>query len=99
GSTSSHASPTQFNEEPKKVFEGPSYAERYEIFLKQSLGEYLYDAGAFIVTDESIANKKPNHRILLKEFGSANFLRSLKAQILSHYPGAEMKAGSHASDM
>lgn len=83
----------------KKVFEGPSYAERYEIFLKQSLGEYLYDAGAFIVTDESIANKKPNHRILLKEFGSANFLRSLKAQILSHYPGAEMKAGSLASEI
>ena len=78
-------------------FDGPSYAERYKIFLKQSVGTRLYDAGAFIVTDEGIARKKPNHRIPLEEFGSANFLRSLKAQILAHYPGAKVKTGSLAS--
>jgi hypothetical protein len=80
-----------------RKFAGPSYAERYKIFMKQSVGARLYDAGAFIVTDESIASKKVNHRIPLPEFGSANFLRSLKAQILAHYPGAKIKPGSLAA--
>ena len=74
-------------------YEGPSYAERYKIFMKQSVGARLYDAGAFIVTDEAIRGKNPNHRILVPEFGPANFLRSLKAQILAHYPGAGMDDG------
>ena len=65
--------------------------------MKQSIGSRLYDAGAFIVTDEAIAAKKINHRIPLPEFGSANFLRSLKAQMLAHYPGAKIKPGSLAS--
>ncbi len=77
-------------------FDGPSYAERYKIFMKQSVGSRLYDAGAFIVTDETIAAKKINHRVPLPEFGSANFLRSLKGQILAHYPGAKVKKGSLA---
>jgi hypothetical protein len=83
----------------QRKFAGPSYAERYKIFMKQSIGARLYDAGAFIVTDEKIAKKKPNHRIPLEEFGSANFLRSLKAQILAHYPGAKVKAGSVAASI
>jgi hypothetical protein len=70
----------------KETFDGPSYAERYQLFLKQSVGTRLYDAGAFIITDESLAKKTPNHRIPLPEFGPENFLRSLKAQILAHYP-------------
>jgi len=81
----------------KPVFDGPSYAERYQIFLRQSVGARLYDAGAFIVTDETISRKSPNHRILLPEFGSANFLRSLKAQILAHYPGAKVRSRGLAS--
>lgn len=81
----------------QRKFPGPSYAERYRIFLKQSVGARLYDAGAFIVTSESIARSKCNHRLPVPEFGSANFLRSLKAQILAHYPGARIKPGSLAS--
>jgi len=83
--------------ETKPRFDGPSYAERYRIFLKQSVGAGLYNAGAFIVTDKSIAEERENHRISIPEFGSANFLRGLKAQILSHYPGAEVKPDSLAS--
>ena len=64
--------------------------------MKQSVGARLYDAGAFIVTDEFVAKKTPNHRILIPEFGSASFLRSFKAQILAHYPGAKIKPGSIA---
>lgn len=82
-----------------RKFPGPSYAERYKIFMKQSVGARLYDAGAFIVTDEAIAGKKINHRIPLPEFGPGNFLRSLKAQILAHYPGAKIKPGSIAESI
>ena len=80
----------------QKAFPGPSYAERYKIFMKQSVGSRLYDAGAFIVTDETLSKRRINHRIPLPEFGSANFLRSLKAQILAHYPGAKIKPNSIA---
>ncbi len=79
------------------VYGGPSYSERYKIFLKQSVGARLYDAGAFIVTDEPMANCRPNHRLTLPEFGSGNFLRSLKGQILAHYPEAKVEPQSMAS--
>lgn len=82
-----------------KTYIGPSYAERYKIFMRQSVGERLYDAGAFIVTDESFSTKSPNHRILLPEFGPATFLRSLKGQILGSYPGAEVKRGTLAAQV
>jgi hypothetical protein len=81
----------------EKSFDGPSYAERYMTFMKQSIGARLYDAGAFIVTDEFIHRNKTNHRILMPEFGPANFLKSLKAQILAQYPEAKVKPGSIAS--
>lgn len=81
----------------KPVFAGPSYAERYRLFLKQSVGARLYDAGVFVVTDESIARARQNHRIPMAEFGPANFLRSLKAQILAHCPGASIKPGTLAA--
>ncbi len=83
--------------ETKAVYAGPSYAERYKIFLRQCVASRLYDAGAFLVTDESISEKVINHRISVPEFGPANFLRSLKAQILAHYPDAKIKRGSLAS--
>jgi hypothetical protein len=86
---------SQFRQKPEdeeaKSFLGPSYAERYNIFLKQSVGERLYDAGVFLVTNENISSENPNHRIPLPEFGPANFLRSLKAQILAHYPLAGIR--------
>jgi hypothetical protein len=77
-----------------ETFLGPSYAERYKLFMKQSVGARLYDAGAFVVTDESIKGANPNHRIPMPEFGPANFLRGLKAQILAHYPGAKVHPGT-----
>ena len=80
----------------KPVLDGPSYAERHQLFLKQSMGARLYDAGVFIVTDESLATTRKNYRLPMAEFGPANFLRSLKAQILAHYPGAAVKPGTLA---
>ncbi|MFO0591641.1 MAG: PaeR7I family type II restriction endonuclease [Polyangiaceae bacterium] len=73
---------------------GPSYAARYMMFLRQAVAARLYDSGAFLVTAEDLAGKRPNHRILMPEFGPAAFLRGLKAQILAHYPGAEVRPGT-----
>jgi len=53
--------------------------------------------GATRALAPAIAGTKINHRIPLAEFGSPNFLGSLKAQILGHYPGAKVKPGSIAS--
>jgi hypothetical protein len=83
----------------KETFYGPSYAERYKLFLKQSIGARLYDAGAFLVTDDTIKSSNPNHRVPMPEFGSANFLRGLKAQILAHYPGASVRPGTLAANV
>jgi len=80
-----------------EIFKGPSYATRYIMFMRQSIGARLYDAGAFIVCDEAMKDRNPNHRILEPEFGPANFLRSLKGHILAHYPGAAVKPGTLAS--
>jgi hypothetical protein len=82
-----------------ETYAGPSYAERYQAFLRQSVGARLYDAGAFIVTDASLARRHPNHRIRFPEFGPEAFLRSLKAQIFAHYPGAAIKPGSMAASL
>jgi hypothetical protein len=81
----------------QEEFKGPSYAERYKIFMRQTVGARLYDAGAFIVTDESLQGRDPNHRVPLPEFGPTAFLRSLKAQILAHYPGASVQPGTLAA--
>ncbi|MEZ4308966.1 MAG: PaeR7I family type II restriction endonuclease [Polyangiaceae bacterium] len=81
----------------KASFAGPSYSARYQIFLRQSVGLGLYNAGAFLVTDETMANARPNHRIPGAEFGPASLLRSLKAQILAHYPDASERPGTLAA--
>lgn len=67
-------------------FSGPSYAERYQLFLRQAISSRLYDAATFIVTEEAISTGTLNHRILFSEFGPSGFLRQLKAHILAHYP-------------
>lgn len=46
-----------------EFFPGPSYAERYQLFLKQAVAKRLYDAGAFLITDESLIGKTPNYSI------------------------------------
>ena len=75
--------PDQFTDVAK--FPGPTYAERYRIFLEQAIGKKLYDAGAFLTTNEEIRDKFPNHCFPFPEFGAANFLKSLEAHIRVHY--------------
>ena len=75
--------PDKFTDVPK--FLGPSYAQRYRIFLEQMVGKRLYDAGAFLTTHEGMAGKKPNHEFRFPEFGAKNFLNSLEAHFRAHY--------------
>ncbi|HNC22630.1 MAG TPA: PaeR7I family type II restriction endonuclease [Opitutaceae bacterium] len=83
----------------QESFDGLSYADRYQTFIRHAIGARLYDAGAFIMTDEAIKSQKVNHRIPAPEFGPANFLRSLKGQILANYPGAKVIPGSMADSI
>ena len=76
-----------------KRFSGPSYAHRYMTFMKQSVGARLYDAGAFIVTDEANHRKNPNHRILLPEFGPANFFAKSEGANSCALPGRQGQTG------
>lgn len=75
--------PHQFTDVPR--FLGPSYAERYRVFLQQAVGKRLYDAGAFLTTHEGIRRSKPNHEIRFPEFGPKNFLNSLEAHVRANY--------------
>ena len=70
----------------EESFKGPTYAERYQLFLRQAVAKRLYDAGSFLITDETLIGKKLNYSIPIPEFGPGNFMRSLKAHIEAHYP-------------
>lgn len=67
------------------TFAGPSYAQRYRLFLQQTVGKRLYDAGAFLTTHEGMRGKNPNHEFRFPEFGAHTFLSSLEAHIRTHY--------------
>lgn len=70
----------------EEFFDGPTYAERYQLFLKQAVAKRLYDAGAFLITDETRIGKTPNYSIPSSDLGPGGFMRSLKAHIEAHYP-------------
>lgn len=73
----------KFTDVPK--FLGPSYAERYRLFLQHAVGKRLYDAGAFLTTHEGMQRKKPNHEFRFPEFGAKTFLGSLEAHVRANY--------------
>lgn len=69
----------------KIKLKGPSYAERYKIFLERMIAKKLYDGAAFIVTHEAIAEAVPNYRILFPELSGEKFLDGLRRHIRGYY--------------
>jgi hypothetical protein len=67
-------------------FPGPSYAERYKIFLERMIAKKLYDGACFIVTHEDIANGIPNYRILFPQLSGEAFLDALLRHTRAYYP-------------
>lgn len=68
------------------VIDGPSYAQRYKIFLQRMIAKKLYDGACFLVTHESIAAMTPNYRVLFPELSGECFLDGLRRHIVAYYP-------------
>jgi hypothetical protein len=69
----------------KILFEGPSYAQRYGIFLERLILKKKYDSACFVVTNEALRNCSPNYDILFGDFSGANFLAQLEKHIRGYY--------------
>lgn len=67
------------------AFRGPSYAQRYKIFLERLLLKKKYDAACFLVTNEGIRKESPNYAVLFEEFSGATFLEMLQKHIRGYY--------------
>lgn len=65
--------------------DGPSYAQRYQIFLERMIAKKLYDGACFLVTDETIAGRVPNYRILYPELSGEKFLDGLRRHVGAYY--------------
>jgi hypothetical protein len=64
---------------------GPSYAERYKIFLERMMAKKLYDGACFLVSHEAISNAEPNYRILFPELSGEAFIDSLIRYVKAYY--------------
>ncbi len=64
---------------------GPSYAERYKVFLERMLGKKLYDGACFIVTHESIKDSDANYRVLFPELSGERFVAGIRRHIRAYY--------------
>jgi hypothetical protein len=65
--------------------QGPSYAERYKIFLERMIAKKLYDGACFLVTHEDIAHNKPNYRVLFDSLSGVAFIDGLRRHIRAYY--------------
>lgn len=68
-----------------RTIQGPSYAERYKIFLERMIGKKLYDGACFLVTHEDIANHVPNYRVLFETLSGANFIDGIRRHVRAYY--------------
>lgn len=71
--------------EQKMRYYGPSYAERYRIFLERMIAKKQYDGACFLVTHEDIAQEVPNYRVLYPELSGAHFVDGLRRHIRAYY--------------
>jgi hypothetical protein len=69
----------------KVKFNGPSYADRYRVFLERAIAKKKYDAACFIVTNEKLRKAKPNYNILFPSFSGTQFLSMLDKHIKGYY--------------
>ena len=65
---------------------GPSYAYRYRTFLDRVIAKKLYDAGCFIVTQESMRDAEVNHKCLFPDLSGEHFLDLLLRHVKAYYP-------------
>lgn len=68
------------------AFQGPSYAERYRIFLERMIGKKYYDGACFITSNERIASDVENYRCFYPQLSGAAFIDGLNRHIRAYYP-------------
>lgn len=66
-------------------FPGPSYADRYKIFLERMIAKKLYDGACFLVTHEKIARQVPNYRVLFPHLSGEAFIDALSRHVKAYY--------------
>lgn len=66
--------------------QGPSYAERYRIFLERMIAKKYYDGACFITSNERIADQAENYRCLFPQLSGAAFIDGLLRHIRAYYP-------------
>lgn len=70
----------------QNTYVGPSYAERYRIFLDRMIAKKLYDAGCFIATNEAIQDAEVNHRCVFPDLSGQRFMDLLLRHVKAYYP-------------
>lgn len=66
-------------------FQGPSYAERYRIFLERMIAKKYYDGACFITSNERIASDPENYRCFYPALSGAAFIDGLLRHIRAYY--------------
>jgi hypothetical protein len=64
---------------------GPSYAERYKIFMERMLLKKQYDGACFITTHETIKDQTMNYLCVYPELSGAQFLEGLLRHVSAYY--------------
>lgn len=65
---------------------GPSYAQRYRVFLDRMIAKKLYDAACFIVTNRTIMDKDENHRCIFPDLSGDRFVDLFLRHVTAYYP-------------
>jgi len=66
-------------------FPGPSYADRYKVFLERMIAKKLYDGACFLVTHEEIAAEVPNYRVPFPQLSGVAFIDALCRHVKAYY--------------
>lgn len=66
-------------------YAGPSYAERYRIFLERMMGKKQYDGAGFIVTNEVLRGLETNYECPFPMLSGEQFLDGLLRHVRAYY--------------
>jgi len=69
----------------KVKYKGPSYAQRYRVFLERMIAKKYYDGACFIVTNEGIKNGDPNHLCVFPDLSGDRFVDLLIRHVKAYY--------------
>ena len=66
-------------------FRGPSYAERYRIFLERMIAKKMYDGACLVTTHDGIKSEPQNYDCLFSELSGDKFIDGLTRHVKAYY--------------